>query len=340
MKNAHISSAISPLSDDELLTRVKGLVSQERRLLASLLEHLIEVENRELHLQRAYSSMFTYLVEGLGFSEDAAYNRERALRAVRKHPVLLHHVADGSLHLAGLNLLAPHLDDPDAPELIEAARNKSKRQVERLLAAERPKPDVPVIIRKLPGTRDLQPTVPQPSTSLLGSPERARSAPALPPPKSHRPLVSPLSPERYRIQFTADAETHALLRRAQDLLSHQLPGGDPAAVVKRALTVLVDDLERKRHGKTERPREAKPSRPGSRHVPAEVKREVDARDGGQCTFVGPDGRRCTARAFIQYHHDEMPHAFGGRRRQRGWPSSVGSTTGTSGGNSRAQRRGR
>ena len=36
----------------------------------------------------------------------------------------------------------------------------------------------------------------------------------------------------------------------------------------------------------------------------QVRREIHARDGGQCTFVSADGRRCNARAFIQVDHVE------------------------------------
>jgi hypothetical protein len=34
------------------------------------------------------------------------------------------------------------------------------------------------------------------------------------------------------------------------------------------------------------------------------------RDGGQCAFVAANGRRCTERAFIEYHHMEA-FALGG-----------------------------
>ena len=50
--------------------------------------------------------------------------------------------------------------------------------------------------------------------------------------------------------------------------------------------------------------------PGSRHIPAEVKRAVWLRDLGRCTFVGDRGRRCTSRAFLEFHHD-VPYAAGG-----------------------------
>jgi hypothetical protein len=48
----------------------------------------------------------------------------------------------------------------------------------------------------------------------------------------------------------------------------------------------------------------------SRHVPAMVRRVVWERDGGQCTFVDDEGRRCTARDFLEIDHVD-PHARGG-----------------------------
>jgi hypothetical protein len=38
---------------------------------------------------------------------------------------------------------------------------------------------------------------------------------------------------------------------------------------------------------------------------------VHARDAGQCSFVSPDGRRCTAREFLEVHHHETTFARGG-----------------------------
>jgi hypothetical protein len=144
------------------------------------------------------------------------------------------------------------------------------------------------------------------------------------------PVVRPLAPARYQVQMTVSAETHAKLRRAQDLLRHVVPNGDPAAVFDRALTLLVEHLERTRCAATKRRGEPesstgsaprRPSRPTearasvdaagrSRHIPAAVKRAVWARDGGRCAFVGPAGR-CSERGFLEFHHRE-PFAAGGR----------------------------
>ncbi|MBK8232207.1 MAG: hypothetical protein IPK72_16890 [Candidatus Eisenbacteria bacterium] len=43
-----------------------------------------------------------------------------------------------------------------------------------------------------------------------------------------------------------------------------------------------------------------PSR--SRYIPVAVRREVWRRDGARCAFVAEDGRRCTSRAFLEFHH--------------------------------------
>jgi hypothetical protein len=45
---------------------------------------------------------------------------------------------------------------------------------------------------------------------------------------------------------------------------------------------------------------------------AETRREVSARDGARCAFVGSDGRRCSATAFLEFDHLK-PAALGGGR---------------------------
>ena len=113
------------------------------------------------------------------------------------------------------------------------------------------------------------------------------------------------------MQFTASAETYDKLRRVQDLLRPQIPDGDPAAVFERALTVLLEQLEKTKFAKTERPRVPRPSDPLSRRIPAALRRLVWERDGGQCAFVGRDGRRCTERSRLHFHHI-VPYPLGGK----------------------------
>jgi hypothetical protein len=49
----------------------------------------------------------------------------------------------------------------------------------------------------------------------------------------------------------------------------------------------------------------------TRHIPAAVRRAVYERDGGRCSFVDGQGRRCPARDGLEYHH-RHPFGHGGR----------------------------
>ena len=122
-------------------------------------------------------------------------------------------------------------------------------------------------------------------------------------------VVAPLAPERFKVQFTVGRVTYEKLRRVQDLLRHAIPNGDPALVFDRALSVLLADLERAKIAAVDRPRPSRAQVSGSRHIPAAVRREVWKRDGGQCAFIGAEGR-CTERGFLEFHHVK-PFASGG-----------------------------
>jgi hypothetical protein len=115
--------------------------------------------------------------------------------------------------------------------------------------------------------------------------------------------VKPLAPGSFALQCTIGQSTHDKLRYAQALLGHQLPGGDLAQVLDRALDVLIEQLERRKFAATRRPRPM--SRRFSahpRHIPSQVKRAVWERDGGRCTFVSESGHRCLARTRLEFDH--------------------------------------
>jgi hypothetical protein len=118
---------------------------------------------------------------------------------------------------------------------------------------------------------------------------------------------------RYKVQFTAGAELHGKLLRAQNLLRRELPDGDLASIVDRAMTLLLHDLERRAFARVAAPRKEVVQTdwtPASRHVPDPVRRSVWTRDGGQCTFRDDQGRRCSARDRLEFHH-VVPFARGG-----------------------------
>jgi hypothetical protein len=305
-------SATSSLSDDQLLASVKTLACAERRATAQLIAALAELDRRKLFLGQGCPSLFTYCTQVLHLSEHAAYGRIEAARVASRFPVILSQLAEGAVTLTTVCLLAPLLTPENHERLLAAARHKSRRDVEQLVVAARPKPDAPTIVRKLPSTspicRSEAPVLTAceaASSSLVPGTEPSESCPHQGSPAPVRPVapavVAPLAPERYKIQFTASRDAYEKLKRAQALLRHAIPNGDVAAVFERAVDVLLTDLERKRLAATNRPRQAREIAPGSRHIPAAVRREVWRRDGARCAFVGAAGR-CVERGFLELHH--------------------------------------
>jgi len=251
----------------------------------------------------------------LHLSEHAALGRIEVARAARRLPAILDLLLDGSVTVTNARLLAPHLTEENHRDVLRSACHKSKRQVEEIVAQLRPLPDVAASVRKLPERKIV--TAPPASPLYLDTaattPVEAHAPLAVPirtaPPADPRPVVAPLAPERYKIQFTVSRETHDKLRRAQDLLRHVIPNGDPAAVFDRALTLLVEHLEKQKFAATSRPRNETQPTAASRHVPAAVRRQVWARDAGRCAFVGSAGR-CAEKGFLEFHH-VVPFAAGG-----------------------------
>jgi hypothetical protein len=67
---------------------------------------------------------------------------------------------EGTLHLSGIALLAPHLDKLGARvrvNVLMRARHRSKRETKELIAELAPRPDVPWTMRKLPQKKPREP---------------------------------------------------------------------------------------------------------------------------------------------------------------------------------------
>jgi hypothetical protein len=316
--DAKMLSSVAKLSNEELLTRMKHLAAREREATVSLIAHLAELDQRRLYLAEGYSSLFSYCTEVLHLSEGAAYRRIEAARTVRRFPIILEMLGQGSVNLTTVNVLAAHLSEDNHREVLKEARHKNKRQIEELRARLDPQPPVPSSVRRLPTSHagialaeHKSPASCQPSDDCQPAESPALSSLAFAAHEQCPAVVVPLAPERYKVQFTASAKTYEKLRLAQSLLRHEIPNGDPAAIIDRALTALPQELAKKKVAATDRPRRGRGPVSDSRHIPAEIKRAVWLRDGGRCAFAARNGRRCAEEGFLEFHHVK-PYAAGGQ----------------------------
>ena len=337
-------------SNQELLDGAKHLVGRQRSVTAHLIAHLAEIDARGLHLVESFPTLTKYCMGALGLSEDEAYRRAYAAELARKYPVILDLLLCGSIHLTTLRTIGPCLTAKNHKQVLEASRGKSKTELEHLVAMVRPKPDVPIVLRKLP---DPGPDPAQPDQSLFtdqslnaethpeevgvtaGQEMEAVEAPIHVAPSSHRSVLAPLSPRRYKLQLTIDDEFYDALTELKDLLRHQVPNGDLMRIIKDSVLERRDRVKRERWGQTKRPRKTREQESwidadvpvsssrkdgtptadqskleNSRHIPAAVKREVWERDQGRCAFVSHRGRRCAERQWLEFHHLHA-YALGG-----------------------------
>jgi len=76
------------------------------------------------------------------------------------------------------------------------------------------------------------------------------SLPRAPDPSS----IVPLREGRYKVQFTASQSLVDLFSEARDLFRNQLPTGDLASIVERALALLIAERKKQRFAQTSKPR--------------------------------------------------------------------------------------
>jgi hypothetical protein len=300
MKNA-ILAATATLSDGDLLARINTLVRTEREITAELVAHLAALEMRpSAYLAEGYGSLFDYCTGPLHLSEDAACNRIDAARIATRFPVVLDLLADGTVTLTAVRMLKHVLTPENHEAVLQRASQRTKEQIEELIAELAPKPDVPASVRKVPvakgtgtapevsaqtpgllavfGTAPASPTDRGPTEAPAGPADalatqigeqrvppagEVSSLPQVSAPREPRPIVQALSPQRYRMQFTIGQDTRDRLRRVQALLRRRIPDGDPAAIFDRALH-LLEEVEMKKHGFAASPKRLR-NKPGGNY---------------------------------------------------------------------------
>ena len=301
---------IKPMSDSTLMDSTVKVLTTLRRVDLALLEHLAEIEIRELHLKLGYSSLFRMCTDKFRLSEASAYRRVAAARLIRKYPSVKVQFLSGDVSMCTLAMVAGKIgelaNDAARVELLAEVAGKSKAQVEELLAQRggkevNKKRDVIKVIRtKQAGQKPLALTQVQANleSAKKDSVDSMVHSPA-------QPAMAPAPELSYRIAFTASSNFHQKLKQARDLLRRKHPTGNMEAVLAEALDCLIKSRDLSQ--KTSRQVGA-PTNP--RHVPASVKRHVIDRDGGRCTFTSADGHRCHETVGLEFEH-KVPFARGG-----------------------------
>ena len=324
---------LNHLSDEELLSQTQTAVARERAATTEVLYHLLEVEVRMLYAQLAFSSLFDYVVKGLGFSESAASRRINAMRLIKQLPDVAPAIESGSLNLSSVSSAQTFFTREEREqgriytveekqEILQSMEQKSKRECEKILIGLSP-------------------------TSAITSEK-----------------VKIVSESQSELRVVLTDEMLAKLSKIRSLWSHKLPHASYADLIDAMADMVLDRIDPvKKEERIQRrvaKRSASAAQPGTDHISsvevgldsvqgssvlessvhtnicsqdqndfagkvecnaqtsknfrvihAALKREVFKRDDYQCTYCDPQtGKRCESDYLLECDHI-IPVALGG-----------------------------
>ena len=306
-------NSLKSLSDKEFVGRLRQLVNKEQNLTLSILPHLAEVERRRLYLEKAYSSLFDYCKREFGYSDASAWRRAGAAMAILKCPEAWKLLEQKRVSLTTLSQVSSII----TPDVLKAICDKSKSEVDLIVAAYRPQSTHSDRSRPVMVPKRIEP---------LAAPAYARTesdADDAPRPVQHSDSLRgevtltniKLSFEqKWKVEGVVSKRVHEKLERCKKLLSRKYPRGVDFDILFDELTELfLDHADPERCDNKRKRRSAKRhahSKP-SRYISSAVKARVWKRDKGRCTFAGSNGKRCNSDYNIQFDHYPVPYARGG-----------------------------
>ncbi|MDG0816805.1 HNH endonuclease [Bdellovibrio svalbardensis] len=191
---------IKLFSNSELMTRFGKLVQTERKITHLVLECIAEIDTRKIYLERAYPSLYEFLVNEFGYSPSSAVRRIESARLLRDVPEMSQKIEAGALNLSQLS------------KVQQAIRTVQKTEDRKMDAAE--KRD---LLKKIEYTTQNQ-------TELILAQELSLPIFSEEREKIHRN-------ESVTLTITFTKEQMALLEQVQDMIAHSVPDKKWSAVL-------------------------------------------------------------------------------------------------------------
>jgi 5-methylcytosine-specific restriction endonuclease McrA len=316
------------LSNEDLDHSAQELALHEKQNSARLIAHIAEIGERKYQVKLGYQNLFEYCVKRLNLSEGAVFRRTQVAGKSRRFPQILEALFSGRLHLTGASLIAPHLTEDNAENLISKAQGKTRREIVKLLITLAPKKEFAPSIRKQPRP-DPKGNAPKVVGEDSEVPTLGEATGEVKPPvpsadQQSRDLIEPATEERYNFRFSAGKEFTEKFKRLGEVIGVKNPQNHLEEILGKALDIALEKKDPRQKLKRRREREAKKrnscrredvpkqtaetsgsgsgSPAVSRHVSSEIRERVLERAGYQCQYCGPEGTRCTSKTGLQIEH--------------------------------------
>ena len=335
------------LNNRNFAEKFKKKVNEERRITAEVLQYFREAERRMLYAELGYSTLLSFAVQELKYSEAAAYRRIAAMRLLRDVPELSDKVQSGELNLSTVTQASTFfiqsekqknakLSIDEKREVLKAIEGKSSREAEKTLLAINP--DLKPIVEERKQSRGNGTT--QVTTSL--------DAELMKQLEEIQVLLKKRMQIKDLLQYLATEQLAILRKKSQ---RHAKPASNPKLIYSKThlgqlenKVQTVSDKSKKRAESEVRPESEKPSKseklPHSEkssefkansvserrsvfevaaggiskrrpYISVNLRRAVLHRSGYQCCYIDPvSKRRCEQRHQLQLEH-KVPNALGG-----------------------------
>ena len=272
--------------------RIADLARREHCALVDLLLALAEFDRLGVYRQLGFPSLFDYLHREVGLSRGSAYYRQVAARLLQAFPEIAEPLRDGRLCVSNVPQLAKVMTKENRATVMQKFFHRSKQEAKQVVAEMLPAEVVPrrtvVTVGPL-----LAPVEPAPVGVQLDELDRTHPEGARPVPEVRRTVVEPLTQNETRMHVTVSPAFMALLKKARAGQSHVQPGATDEQVLTSALELLIEKQGKRKAS-----------------VPAKVKREVRARDGGKCQWKLESGGVCGSEVRLEVDH-VIPRGKGG-----------------------------
>ena len=270
--------------------QLASLLRREQGSQADFLVALAAFDEAGAYRRLGYANLFEYLHRELLLPRSSAHYRKVAARLLRRFPEIVQPLRNGKLCLSTVVEVEKVLTEANRAEVLPRFFGLSRQEAKEVVAELLPAPVVPrrTIVTELPVVA-LPVTLPPETQARTCSPgELDRTRPEWVP-----SAIEPMTATASRMHLTVSREFVALLKKAKAGQSHVQPNATDEQVLTAALELLVEKQEKRKAS-----------------VPAKVKREVRARDGGKCQWKLASGGICGSEARLEIDHVH-PRAKGG-----------------------------
>lgn len=195
------------MDNASLNQKLKNLFLEEKRISIEIIQHICEVDRRKLFLEMAYSSLFEYLVEEIGYAPAVAQRRIDAARLMQQIPELKEKLETGAVNLTQISKLqrmvrqaqkTAQISVDQKKHLLNAITHKSPDETDLILAKEL---SLPI---------------------KIGEKKRVQSDGSV------------------RLELTLTKEEMEVLEKAKELLAHTLPHANFADTIYHLAKQLIE----------------------------------------------------------------------------------------------------